>query len=103
MFFRRPVFGPRRAFARRSVPDQSGGLRLDRDANDYRPGDGEPIGTPLAHYFAPPSSTKQRVDLGGSLRSDHVPNYHTVGTAPKNQPIQGDKYVALSSGQHRVR
>src|SRR5262245_64149883 len=36
---------------------KNGGLRLDRDANDYRPGDGEPIGTPLAHYFAPPSST----------------------------------------------
>jgi len=43
MFFRRPVYGPRRAFARRSVPDQSGGLRLDRDANDYRPGDGDDL------------------------------------------------------------
>jgi len=36
-FLRRCVCGPRRAFARRSVPDQSGDLRLDRDANDYRP------------------------------------------------------------------
>ena len=48
MFFRRCVSGPRRAFARRSVPDQNGSLRMDRDANHYRPGDGEPVGRPLA-------------------------------------------------------
>src|SRR5262249_51608488 len=48
MFFCRRVSGPRRAFARRSVPDQNGSLRMDRDANHYRPGHGEPVGRPLA-------------------------------------------------------
>jgi hypothetical protein len=52
-FFRRRVSGPGRAFARRSVPKQSGSLRVDRDANDYRPGDGDPIGRPRARHLDP--------------------------------------------------
>src|SRR5262249_18003639 len=61
--------GGAETFAGRSVSSQSGGQRLDRDANDYRSGDGEPVGMPLAHTFAPSSSASSASDLGH--RSGH--------------------------------
>src|SRR5262249_51987042 len=49
-FLRRPVYGPRRAFAPPAVPYPRCDPRLDRDATDYRPGDGERVGTPRPAY-----------------------------------------------------
>src|SRR5262249_45012680 len=69
MFFRRRVSGRRGAFARRSVSNQSSGLRLDRDANDYRPGDGDPVGTPLG---LPPKSAENTRPLPLALPSSPV-------------------------------
>ena len=40
---------------------------------EYRAGDGEPIGTPLAHYFAPPSSTASAAILRVALDTPHPP------------------------------
>src|SRR5262245_4231142 len=60
--------------------NQSSGLRLDRDANDYRPGDGERVGTPLARVISPrpppPAARPPRHRSAHLARSARRPPVH---------------------------
>ena len=71
-FFCVCLCGPRRAFACRSVSNQSSGLRLDRDANDYRPGDDEPVGTPFNACCTAPRSPRNAALMRSSMSPEHA-------------------------------
>jgi hypothetical protein len=79
---------PRRACARRSAPDQSDGLRLDRDANDYRPAGGNPVGTPWRVISPRPPAVKAPTTSPRSPKSESLAQrpYRAVSSIPSDCP-----------------